>query len=322
MVAPEIIRKFVAKIKEKHHRLNEPMIEKDFYLTLLLNEISKSIEEDKDSPFRKLVFKGGTLLTRTHLQYHRISEDLDFTYLDNQRLHRFSMQQRNKAIANFTGQLAEKIGGISKKYGLDFSTDKSDAKYYRVLDRKNAYLFKVYYLPAYGAEGVIKYEINFNDELEYIPLFEDIRHLFDNELLKDLEFVEGIAINIRKNIPCYDPREIAMEKIRAVLTRPVIKERDLLDLFLLSKMVNLDALEKEKIIAKILSTVSFVKGLSAKIKQNLETLAKHRHSVLEEKGHLALIPIDEKKYAHFEKKILPMLMEIGGKSLLKIKEAF
>ena len=76
MVSPDLIRRFIAQIKERHPQLNELMIEKDFYLTLLLNEMSKSIDEDKKSPFQKLVFKGGTLLTRTHLEYHRISEDL------------------------------------------------------------------------------------------------------------------------------------------------------------------------------------------------------------------------------------------------------
>ncbi len=320
MVAPEIIKTFVAKIKEKHPKLNEPTIEKDFYLTLLLNEISKDIEEDKDSPFRKLVFKGGTLLTRTHLQYHRISEDLDFTCLENKKWHSLSPKQRNKAISSFTNQLVERISIISKGYGLNFSTDKSDTKYCKVLDRKEVYLFKGYYLPIYGTEEIIKWEVNFNDELVYPPRFENIKHLFDEELLRDLEFIEGMAINIKKNVLCYDLREVAMEKIRAVLTRPAIKERDLLDLFLISKKIDMAKLQQEKIVDKIQNTASFVKGLSAKIKQNLEILSKHRHSVLEEKNQLVLIAIDEKEYAHFEQEIMPLLMEIGNKSLTNISK--
>lgn len=318
MVAPEIIRRFVAKIKEKHSHLNEITIEKDFYLTLLLNEISKDIEEDNQSPFRLLVFKGGTLLTRTHLQYHRISEDLDFTYLENKSWKSLSSQQRNKAIAQFTSQLAEKILTLSKKYGLDFSTTKSDRKYCHVLDRKSVYLFKVHYHPVYGTAELIKWEVNFNDELVYPPVVEDIRHLFDEELLRDLEFVEGIAINIKKNILCYDLREVAMEKMRAVLTRPVIKERDLLDLFLISRKVDLLGLEQDKIVDKIQSTSSFVKGLSAKIKQNPEILEQQRSSVLEERSQLALITIDEQEYARFEKKIMPVLLEVGRKALLRL----
>ncbi len=55
MIFSEIIRKFVGKIKEKYKEINEPIIEKDFYLTLLLNEISKAIEENNKSSFTKLV---------------------------------------------------------------------------------------------------------------------------------------------------------------------------------------------------------------------------------------------------------------------------
>ena len=61
MVSENIVRKFIAQIKEKHKGVSESTIEKDFYLTLLLNEISKKIEENKKSLFSKLVFKGGTL---------------------------------------------------------------------------------------------------------------------------------------------------------------------------------------------------------------------------------------------------------------------
>ena len=57
MVSREIIRRFIAKIKEKHGLLNEPTIEKDFYLTLLLNEISSPIYKENKSIFSKLVFK-------------------------------------------------------------------------------------------------------------------------------------------------------------------------------------------------------------------------------------------------------------------------
>ncbi len=320
MAHQEIIKRFVAKIKEKHPSLHEPTIEKDFYLTLLLSEISNDLDEDTKSPFHTLAFKGGTLLARTHLQYHRISEDLDFTHTENRRLGKLSSKQRNKIISNFTHRLAEKLQMLSRKYGLDFSTDKSDPKYCRVFDRKRVYQFKVHYLPAYGAEGIIKCEVNFNDLLIYSTAFESIKHLFDAELLHDLEFIEGIKIKIKKNIACYDLREIALEKMRAVLTRPAIKERDLLDLFLLSKKLDLNALEKNKVIDKILISASLVKGLAVRIEHNMEMLSKHRHHVLEERSQLALIAINEEEYAEFEQRILPLILEIGNESLLKLEK--
>src|SRR3989344_6138518 len=298
MVSADIIKKFVAQIKENHKQINEPAIEKDFYLTLILNEISKSIDEDKKSPFSKLVFKGGTLLTRTHLNYHRISEDIDFTYLENEKLNKISSKQRKKAITTFTDELVGEIDKISKKFNLDFSTNKKDKKYCRVMDRKNVYVFKVHYRPVYGSEESIKLEVNFNDELVYPFLFEDIKHLFNIELIKDLDFSEGIKIRIRKNIPCYDLKEIAGEKIRAILTRPAIKERDFFDLFLISKIIDIErSLDKEKKINKIVSCKSFIKGLDKKIKENITVLTKNKGSVIDEKSKLTLIEINENEYS-------------------------
>lgn len=321
MVSKDIIRRFVAQIKKEHSQINESTIEKDFYLTLLLNEISNDIEENKDSPFRKLVFKGGTLLARVHLDYHRISEDLDFTYLDNKKLNNISSKQRKKIISGFTNQLVEEIYKITKKFGLDFSTNKSDKKYCKVADRKNVYLFKVYYKPVYGAEESIKFEVNFNDELVYPASLMEIKHLFNPELIKDLEFIEGIKINIRKNILCYDLKEIAVEKIRAVLTRPVIKERDLFDLFLISEKIELKELKKNRLIEKVIRTTSFIKGLPQRIKKNLEVLIKREYGIVEEKNKLALIKIDKEKYSAFEKSIIPLIIEIGEKSLLKLNQS-
>lgn len=316
MVSAEIIKKFVARIKEKHKKISEPTIEKDFYLTLLLNEISKHIADDNTSLFSKLVFKGGTLLTRTHLNYHRISEDLDFTCLENRKLNKLSSKQRKKAITTFTGQLVEEIDKVSKKFNLDFSANKKDKKYCKVMDRKNVYIFKIYYKPVYGREEFIKLEVNFNDELIYPVIFEDIKHLFDSELINDLEFAEGIRIQIQKNIPSYDLREIAIEKIRAILTRPAIKERDIFDLFLISKIIDLEkSLDKETIVNKILSSRSFIKMLSKKIKENIEMLAKNRGNIIEERSKLTLIEIKENEYFEFEKKIIPFFVEIGEQAL-------
>lgn len=323
MVSENIIRKFVAQIKEKHKEISEPTIEKDFYLTLILNEISREIDENKNSLFSKLVFKGGTLLTRAHLNYHRISEDLDFTYLENKKLHKISAKQRKKVISKITNELVEEINKICEKFNLDFSTNKTDDKYCKVMDRKNVYLFKIHYNPVYGADEVIKFEVNFNDELIYPVLYEDIKHLFDDELVKDLEFVENLKIQIKKNIPCYDLKEIAGEKIRAILTRPTIKERDLFDLFLISNTINLKKdLVKKNIVKKIVSSKSFVKGLSEKIKENIEMLTKNRGEILEEKSKLTLIKIKEKEYSEFEKKLMPFLMEIGEEALEKLDNIY
>ncbi|MDR0823423.1 MAG: nucleotidyl transferase AbiEii/AbiGii toxin family protein, partial [Endomicrobium sp.] len=49
------------------------LIEKDYYLSIILLEINKLSQD--------LIFKGGTCLNKIYFPYHRISEDLDFNLL-------------------------------------------------------------------------------------------------------------------------------------------------------------------------------------------------------------------------------------------------
>ncbi len=62
------------------------IVEKDYYLTVVLNQIGNLTD--------RLVFKGGTLFNKVYLNYHRLSEDLDFTYLESLK----TRSERSKAI--------------------------------------------------------------------------------------------------------------------------------------------------------------------------------------------------------------------------------
>ncbi len=50
------------------------LIEKDYYCSLLLDDLSGPFEQG-------LVFKGGTCLSKVHAEFFRLSEDLDFSHL-------------------------------------------------------------------------------------------------------------------------------------------------------------------------------------------------------------------------------------------------
>lgn len=47
------------------------LLEKDYYLTLILSRVSELSE--------KLIFKGGTCFNKIYYVYYRLSEDLDFS---------------------------------------------------------------------------------------------------------------------------------------------------------------------------------------------------------------------------------------------------
>jgi predicted nucleotidyltransferase component of viral defense system len=57
----------------KQTLFNPALLEKDYYLTLLLSNIKDLCPN--------LIFKGGTALNKIYFDYHRLSEDLDFSLL-------------------------------------------------------------------------------------------------------------------------------------------------------------------------------------------------------------------------------------------------
>ncbi len=58
------------------------LYEKDLVLSNFLSNWNKL-----ETPnLNNLIFKGGTLLTKNYLEYHRISEDLDFIHKDSNEI--------------------------------------------------------------------------------------------------------------------------------------------------------------------------------------------------------------------------------------------
>ena len=71
------------------------IIEKDYHLTIILNAVNEYLSRD-------IIFKGGTLLNKAYLNYHRLSEDLDFSY-------------RNDVDVSTRGKRSKAITSIRKK---------------------------------------------------------------------------------------------------------------------------------------------------------------------------------------------------------------
>jgi len=71
------------------HGFNLLIVEKDYHLTRILNEVNEHLSDD-------IIFKGGTLLNKVYLNYHRLSEDLDFSYRGDADL--LTRGRRSKAI--------------------------------------------------------------------------------------------------------------------------------------------------------------------------------------------------------------------------------
>lgn len=181
------------------------LVEKDYYLTLILSRIN-DLSSD-------LVFKGGTCLNKIYYSYYRLSEDLDFsmklpaaTVTRGQR-HK-SIQPVKDGIENFVTQFDLQIDGME-------SAGRNESKQY-------VYNF-VYDSALLPSQRRIKFEIG----LRFNPILEvethPVRHKFLHPFTGEPLFDGGKLI-------CLSLKEIVSEKLRAAALREVIVPRDFYDL--------------------------------------------------------------------------------------------
>ena len=192
-----------------------PLLEKDYYLTLILSRVHE-ISDD-------LIFKGGTCLNKIYYSYYRLSEDLDFSmrlpeYTTTRGNRRKSIQPVKDKIEDFAKQLDMRIVD-SEKAG------RNESKQYVYY-----FAYKSVFQPA---EQIIKFEIG----LRFNPICpvekKVVQHKFLHPFTKEPLFDAG-------KVNCLCLKEIVSEKLRAAALREVIAPRDFYDLdFILRHDFNL-----------------------------------------------------------------------------------
>ena len=290
--------KYVAEIKKNFNvSIADEVIKKDLILTLILAELEKA-ELGKE-----LIFKGGTLLSRNYLKYHRFSEDLDFVHRDSGFLRSLTRNQREKKIKQFVDLFTPKLKEVTDTLGLEFSTDRSNVKFCKILHGRTVYTFKVYY----SNIQFIKIEINFIEKMvdrtQKVSVG-TITDFFDSKrLMSDLNLSYS-----NFQVQSYSLKEITLEKYRAVLTRNKLKERDLFDLFLIKDSLKADINE---IVEKIKNSSLIKRDLTKLIGEKLELLQNGKFFESEEKiEQLAVVIYDKKEFEEFKERIKPILVEI------------
>ena len=182
-----------------------PLLEKDYYLTLILSRVHELSES--------LIFKGGTCLNKIYYAYYRLSEDLDFSmklpcYEATRGERRKCIQPVKDNITKFAGQLGMKI---------DESTNpgRNESKQY-------VYNF-IYQSALRPIEAKIKFEIGlrFNPiaSIEKCQVQHNFLHPFTGEPLFDGGKVACLSLN-----------ELVSEKLRAAAIREKVAPRDFYDL--------------------------------------------------------------------------------------------
>ncbi len=236
--------------------VNRPLIEKDLYLQGLLLELEKS------SFFKEnFLFKGGTCLTKAYYGYYRFSEDLDFTWA-NQKIFQGKTEKRiRKIISQDINSVMDLLVHASKKLELDFKPEKANRHYIELGGSNRFATFKFWYKPIdSNHETFIKIQVNFVEKILHKPVLRSLKAIA-NEHKKALELLfpdQASACTQNPSFNCYDLKEIACEKLRALLTRRGFKARDLIDLYWLDKhgikikTVRLVAIEKTVFMLKYL----------------------------------------------------------------------
>ena len=306
-----IDKKLIDYLSSKTGIKNKNLIEKDFILQSLLISFSK------DKYFsRNFVFKGGTCLVKCYLGYFRFSEDLDFTYINQDAFKGKSEKSIRKFLSSEISKLLGIAADISKVCSLDFKAEKENAKYAEFGGSNKFLTLKAWYISIVDKrEHFIKIQINFVElfkcrfkELTAKPVIEDI----DAKEVKFLFPEYSDILLIKPKLIAYYMKEILLEKVRAILTRRGIRARDFIDVFIIIKTLNKDIYTFK---ADIISKIQFMLRYE-KYQQNLEEKIKIKTWLKPgEEEHLLLKPL--KGFQPYMEKLQPFLNDVMSEILKK-----
>lgn len=295
------LRNFLALVKDKTSITAQELIEKDFYLNVLLSKLN----------FEDYVFKGGTCLAKAYLDYFRFSEDLDFTFI-NQNLWE---GKSTKSIKKICKEKIDAFGEQLERIELGFKFDKADRNFVEIGNNNKLVTFKVYYNSVLtGKQSFIKIQINFLEKIIFTPQTKELNHLIKpNQFTKEdqIYFKEFLDFYKAITIKAYDIKEIVAEKFRSIVTRKAIKSRDAIDLLFIYQKFKIkpqDFLKETK--EKLLYSINSYE----KYKDNF-ILARDKLQTLEfqykEVSYLVIKPFKKEDFDAYVKELKLFLIEVA-----------
>jgi predicted nucleotidyltransferase component of viral defense system len=302
--------KYINYVKSKLDiSIEDQYIEKDYLLSLFLSTWQNLREGGDVKSLDELIFKGGTLLTRNHLKYPRISEDLDFTHKKSKEIRIMSQNERIKTIRKLISQIIKDIKKICNSCEFDFKTDRSNTNYITAYHHKAVYSLCIYKKSEITNLTIhIKIEINFVENLQHYPVVQTIQPIISNDAV-----LTSLGYNLSPlKISCYALEEIVLEKYRALLTRDNLKERDVFDLYLINKMLQ-DVLkfDNKKIIKKIKDGYITSNTSEENLEKNCKLINEKSFGVYNDNiSSLTLVKIDNVDYEKFKNLIFDKLKNI------------
>lgn len=211
-------------------------------------------------------------------------------------------------------ELIEKAG---KELGLEFKPTKSDKHFVQLGGSNRFVTFKLWYTSATEKRKTfIKIQLNFVDKIFQKPKkcklkaiaekhAEDFKYLYPKYFMLAVESPEFY---------CYTLKEIAAEKIRALLTRKGFKARDIIDLYYLAKKTATINSVKKTAIKKTEFMLKYLK-----YKENLKNKKFEEKFRIGEEERLITKKIS-KDFEKFAVKTLKELNQLAEEIRQKIKE--
>jgi predicted nucleotidyltransferase component of viral defense system len=297
----EKLKAFLNSIKDKTNITATELIEKDFYLNILLSKLN----------FEEYIFKGGTCLAKAYLDYFRFSEDLDFTFV-NQKLWK---GKSTKSIKKICKEKIDAFGKQLKNVGFDFKFDKADRNFVEIGNNNKLVTYKVYYDSILtGKPSFIKIQINFLEKIIFAPQTKELNPLVKlSQFAKEDQVYFGEFLDFYKTIriKVYNLKEIVTEKFRSILTRKAIKSRDAIDLLFIYQKFKIkpqDFLKETK--EKLMYSINSYE----KYKENL-VLTREKLQNLEfqygEVRPLVIKTFNKDDFDNYVKELKPLLIELA-----------
>jgi predicted nucleotidyltransferase component of viral defense system len=254
---------FIDGISEALRIGRKELIEKDLILHQVLLDLSKN------RFFREnFLFKGGTCLIKCYLGYFRFSDDIDFTWRNQEQFEGMSQKDIRRYLSSVIDETGDVFEAIAKKRDLDFRCIKSNRDYIELGGGNKTATLKIWYdSEILNRRSFFKVQINFVEEMHFPQVKSKLKSLLGRPVkqLKILFPEEYREYSEQIQFDTYDIREIMCEKIRSILIRRGVKARDFVDVYLISRKFGIGL---EDLKGDIVDKIRFMFNLYEKYRDN------------------------------------------------------
>jgi len=291
------LKEFIDELSKLIKNQYRDLVEKDILLFKILFHLSQN-----EFFYKNFLLKGGTCLIKNYLEYYRFSEDIDFTWKNQNIFKNKSRRQLRRKISELIDEIGKIIEEICIKYNLDFINNKGNEKYFQFGGGNKMVTFKLYYISEIlNNEVFVKIQINFIECLK----FKSKRGIIQNPIPKseELKFLypkEYEQYSKKITIPIYNIKEILCEKVRAILTRIGTKARDFVDIYMILKKNKFNIKDlRDQIIEKTIFVLNRYDKFKKNLNEKKELIISGDLFTWGEERKLLLIKIDNKDFYNF-----------------------